>query len=67
LLCRRSLLHFSNAPYDHPRKYNSLETLVLFVRAGLSKQLSGWEIMEVFAGGVGESDALFSVRAHARV
>jgi hypothetical protein len=61
MLCRRCLAHLSNTPFDHRVKANALETLVLFVRCMLSKQLSGWEIMDVFAGGVVESDPLFSV------
>ncbi|KAF8514489.1 hypothetical protein JB92DRAFT_133643 [Gautieria morchelliformis] len=60
MLCRRCLAHLSSTPFNHPVKANALETLVLFVRCMLSKQLSGWEIMDVFAGGVVESDPLFS-------
>ena len=61
ILCRRSLSHLSNASFSHSVKANALETLVLFVRCMLSKQFSGWEIMDVFAGGVVGSDSLFSV------
>jgi hypothetical protein len=32
------------------------------VRSILAKNLAGWEAMEVFAGGVGESDKVFMVR-----
>lgn len=62
LLCRRSLQHFSQSGNDDPVKRNALETLVIFVRCLLAKQMSGWEIMDVFAGGVVESDTLFAVR-----
>ena len=61
LICRRSLLHFSQEAYDSPVKANALDTLIIFVRCLLAKQMSGWEIMDVFAGGVAESDTLFGV------
>ncbi|KIJ24304.1 hypothetical protein M422DRAFT_274945, partial [Sphaerobolus stellatus SS14] len=59
LICRRSLQHFSQEAHDSPVKANALDTLIVFVRCLLAKQMSGWEIMDVFAGGVVESDTLF--------
>lgn len=61
LLFSRSLAHFSQHPFDSSLKANALETLIIFVRCLLGKQMSGWEIMDVFAGGVTESDKLFAV------
>lgn len=46
---------------DDSRKLNGLDTLAALIRGCTEKNLSGWEIMEVFAGGVKESDAVFHV------
>ncbi|TFK56653.1 DUF1741-domain-containing protein [Heliocybe sulcata] len=48
-----------SAAYDDPKKPNSLETLSVFCRCILSKDLTGWEVMEVFTGGVRGSDQFF--------
>jgi hypothetical protein len=49
----------SEAPRDDIKTANALETLLVFTRSMLAKNLSGWEIMEIFAGGVKESDDVF--------
>ena len=46
---------------DDPRKTNALQTLSIVVRCVLAKNLSGWEVLEVFGGGV-KGDAVFMVR-----
>lgn len=40
---------------------NALETLTVTLRAVLQKGMSGWELMEVLAGNVNESDLVFAV------
>jgi hypothetical protein len=35
--------------------------LSIVVRCILAKNLAGWEVMEIFAGGIGESDKVFTV------
>ncbi|KAI5898035.1 uncharacterized protein SCHCODRAFT_02487077 [Schizophyllum commune H4-8] len=43
---------------DDPRKTNALQTLSIMIRCVLAKNLSGWEVLEVFGGGV-KADAVF--------
>lgn len=43
------------------RQSNALSTLTLFVHAISKKGFGGWEYMEILAGGVSESDVVFSV------
>ncbi|KAL1757320.1 hypothetical protein FB107DRAFT_209616 [Schizophyllum commune] len=43
---------------DDPRKTNALQTLSIVIRCVLAKNLSGWEVLEVFGGGV-KGDAVF--------
>jgi hypothetical protein len=50
-----------NAAYDDVKKSHSLDTLSIILRCILAKNLTGWEIMEVLAGGVSQSDAIFMV------
>lgn len=50
----------STAPYGDVKKDNALDTLTIFSRHCLSKNLSGWEAMELVAGSVGQSDAVFN-------
>ncbi len=45
------------------KKAHAAATLGAFSRSLLSKNFAGWEVMEVFAGGVSGSDAFFEVRA----
>ncbi|KAK0233651.1 hypothetical protein IW262DRAFT_1452216 [Armillaria fumosa] len=54
------LHHIQNgASSDDIRTSHALETLCIFTKCLLTKGFSGWEVMEVFAGGVGNSDAFF--------
>ena len=46
---------------DDTRKNGAAITLQVFMRSMLSKNLAGWEVMEVFAGDVGASDGVFMV------
>jgi hypothetical protein len=48
-------------PYSDVRKAHSLETLSIVIRCILSKNLTGWEVMEIFAGSVNQSDQIFMV------
>ncbi|KZT30822.1 hypothetical protein NEOLEDRAFT_1053272, partial [Neolentinus lepideus HHB14362 ss-1] len=50
-----------NDAYDDPKKVHSLETLSILIRCILRKDFTGWEVMEVFTGGVRGSDQLFMV------
>lgn len=43
------------------KTHNAAITLAVVSRAVLSKNLAGWEVMEVFAGGVSDSDRVFKV------
>lgn len=45
--------------YKDPRKANALETMVVFLRSILQKDLAGWEVMDILAGNVSESDRVF--------
>ena len=45
------------------RKANALETLSIMLKCILVHSFAGWEVMEIFAGGVSQSDAVFMVRA----
>ena len=45
------------------RKARAAATLGAFSRSLLSKNFAGWEVMEVFAGGVSGSDTFFKVSA----
>ncbi|KZT75029.1 hypothetical protein DAEQUDRAFT_807295 [Daedalea quercina L-15889] len=46
-------------PDDDPRKSRAVDTLSMLSRYLLGKNLTGWEVMEIFAGGVNESDKVF--------
>ena len=43
------------------RKVNAAVTASILLGAVLSKDLSGWEVMDVLAGSVTESDNIFGV------
>jgi len=47
------------AHYTDVRKAHALETLAIVVRCILTKNFTGWEVMEVLAGGVSQSDDIF--------
>jgi hypothetical protein len=50
------------APYDNPRKSHAVQLMTVVTRGLLSKgDLAGWEVMELFAGGVNQSDKFFHV------
>ncbi|OBZ78701.1 putative glycine dehydrogenase (decarboxylating), mitochondrial [Grifola frondosa] len=56
-----SCLVYARTPDNEDvRKAHSVETLAVLSRCLLSKNLAGWEVMEVFAGGVNRSDDLFN-------
>lgn len=40
---------------------HAIETLSILLRNMLIKNFAGWEVMEIFAGGVNQSDAVFMV------
>ncbi|PVG03294.1 hypothetical protein CPB86DRAFT_749524 [Serendipita vermifera] len=55
-----SLRTFIERPYDDEKKRNALETLAVILRTILLKDLAGWEVMELLAGSVSESDEVFN-------
>ncbi|KAH7927264.1 hypothetical protein BV22DRAFT_1032014 [Leucogyrophana mollusca] len=44
---------------DNIVRVHAVDTLAVVVRCVLAKNLAGWEVMEIFAGGVNESDQVF--------
>lgn len=48
---------------DDVKKTHAAATLACVTRSVLSKNMAGWEVMEVFAGGVNASDSVFKVGA----
>jgi hypothetical protein len=62
MLFSTCLEYARTAPYDDPRKSHAVQLMTVITRGLLSKSdLAGWEVMEVFAGGVNESDKFFNV------
>lgn len=53
--------------YEDTRKSTALETLRIFLRGILSKNYTGWEVMEIFTTGVQASDSVFMVSWFERV
>ncbi|KAG6837686.1 hypothetical protein H0H93_004962 [Arthromyces matolae] len=51
--------HSRIASFTDIRKNHALETLSILLRCILVKSLSGWEVMEILGGGVGQSDDVF--------
>ena len=50
------------APYNDPKKCHAVQLMTVTTRGLLSKSdLAGWEVMELFSGGVNESDKFFNV------
>jgi hypothetical protein len=50
------------APYDDPGKSHAVQLMTVLTRGLLSKNdLAGWQVMELFAGGVNQSDKFFNV------
>ncbi|KAH9004073.1 hypothetical protein EDB86DRAFT_2886537 [Lactarius hatsudake] len=55
------LLHARTAPYDDPKKPHAVQMMTVLTRCLLCKgDLAGWEVMELFAGGVNQSDNFFN-------
>ncbi|KAH9065797.1 hypothetical protein EDB87DRAFT_1593217 [Lactarius vividus] len=55
------LLHVRTAPYDDPKKSHAVQMMTVLTRCLLCKgDLAGWEVMELFAGGVNQSDNFFN-------
>lgn len=55
------LLHARTAPYDDPKKSHAVQMMTVLTRCLLCKgDLAGWEVMELFAGGVNQSDNFFN-------
>ncbi|KAG9222529.1 hypothetical protein CCMSSC00406_0002864 [Pleurotus cornucopiae] len=50
---------FNAAQKEDVRRAHCLETLQISLRCMFNKNMSGWEVMEVMAGGVGQSDEYF--------
>lgn len=46
---------------DDTKREHAAQTLSVTVRCVLEKSLSGWEAMEILAGGVSQSDEIFLV------
>jgi hypothetical protein len=61
MLFEQALNFYVDTGFEDIRKANALETLVVFLRSVLSKDLAGWEIMDLLAGNVSESDRIFGV------
>jgi hypothetical protein len=62
MLFSTCLEYARTAPYDDPKKNHAVQLMTVMTRCLLSKSdLAGWEVMELFAGGVNESDIFFNV------
>ena len=62
MLFSTCLEYARTAPYDDPKKSHAVQLMTVVVRYFLSKNdLAGWEVMELFAGGVNQSDKFFNV------
>ncbi|KAI0308151.1 hypothetical protein B0F90DRAFT_1807431 [Multifurca ochricompacta] len=61
MLFSTCLRHAVEAPYDDPKKSHAVQIMTVLARCLLSKKdLAGWEVMELFAGGVNQSDHFFN-------
>lgn len=55
------LLHARTARYDDSKKSHAIQVMTVLTRCLLCKgDLAGWEVMELFAGGVNQSDKFFN-------
>lgn len=61
LVFKEALKFFADSLYDDVRKTNALDTLVVFLHSVLRKEFAGWELMELLAGTVSESDRVFGL------
>ena len=55
------LVHARKQDNDPAIRLHSLETLSIVLHGILAKDFTGWEVMEIFAGGIAESDRVFMV------
>ena len=56
------LEYAGTARYDDPKKSHAVQLMTVVTRGLLSKNdLAGWEVMELFAGEVNQSDEFFNV------
>lgn len=55
------LIHARKQDNDPVIRLHSLETLSIVLRNILAKNFAGWEVMEILAGGIAESDKVFMV------
>lgn len=62
MLFSTCLKYARTAPYNDPKKCHAVQLMTVTTRGLLSKSdLVGWEVMELFSGGVNESDKFFNV------
>ncbi|KAK1232414.1 hypothetical protein PQX77_004444 [Marasmius sp. AFHP31] len=54
-----TFLKHARSETNTAKRGNAFETLAILTRCILAKNLSGWEVMEIFAGGTGKTDELF--------
>ncbi|KAJ6575294.1 hypothetical protein B0H19DRAFT_1128072 [Mycena capillaripes] len=59
-LFRVCLRHASSSAANTEKKKNALDTLSILARCIFAKTPTGWEVMEIMAGGVTQSDAIFT-------
>jgi hypothetical protein len=65
MLFSTCLLHARTAPYDDSKKSHGIQMMTVLTRCLLCKgDFAGWEVMELFAGGVNQSDEFFNVSQH---
>jgi hypothetical protein len=60
-LFQACIKHIRSASYNDVKKANAVETQYILVTRVLAKNLTGWEVMEILAGSVSQSDAIFLV------
>ncbi|KAF9486298.1 hypothetical protein BDN70DRAFT_793929 [Pholiota conissans] len=58
-LFENCIFHVRSPKRDDIRKHNAMETQTILFSRILTKNLTGWEIMEIFAGSLNQSDAVF--------
>jgi acetyl-CoA acetyltransferase len=62
MLFSTCLEYARTAHYDDLKKYHAVQLMTVITRCLLNKNdLAGWEVMELFAGGVNQSDKFFNV------
>jgi hypothetical protein len=63
MMFNEALNFYVDTTFDDIRKGNALETLVVILRSILQKDFAGWEIMDLLAGNMSDSDQVFGVRS----